>query len=169
MGVAGCGKTTIGALLATRLGVPFTEADDLHPRSNVEKMARGTPLTDEDRRPWLESISRRISANAQDGIVVSCSALKRSYRDILREADDRTWFLHLALDPSTATRRVAARPGHFMPPSLVTSQFETLEGLAEEAGLTVDATNDPAQLVTIAAAYAERARLAPKDRSGTFG
>ncbi|NJC74141.1 gluconokinase [Planosporangium thailandense] len=148
MGVAGCGKTTVGKLLAERLGVPYAEADAFHPPANREKMARGTPLTDDDRRPWLAAIGARIATGTEHGLVVSCSALKRRYRDVLRQADSRTWFLHLVIDQASAARRVAGRVDHFMPASLVTSQFEALEPLEAEAGLTVDATRPPAEIVT---------------------
>lgn len=141
MGVAGSGKTTIGKLLAARLGVPYAEADSFHPPANVEKMRCGIPLTDQDRQPWLAAIADRIH---QDGrLVVSCSALKRQYRDVLRQADPRTWFLHLVISPQAAAARVAGRPAHFMPESLMRSQFADLEPLHGEAGLEVDATRPP--------------------------
>src|SRR5215472_2979997 len=120
MGVAGCGKTTIGRLLASRLGTPYAEADSFHPGGNITKMTSGIPLTDQDREPWLEAIADRIRRDGR--LVVSCSALKRSYRDILRQADPRAWFLHLAIDRETAIARVAGRAAHFMPASLVDSQ-----------------------------------------------
>jgi gluconokinase len=148
MGVAGCGKTSVGRLLATELGASFIEADELHPPANKEKMSRGTPLTDEDRRPWLEEIAGRIRDHADQGVVVACSALKRSYRDILRGGHAGTFFLHLELDRDTATRRVGSRPGHFMPAALVASQFEALEPLdRDEAGLGTDATKPVAEIV----------------------
>src|SRR5579871_1262408 len=98
MGVTGCGKSTVGALLARRLGVPFIEADALHPAANLAKMRAGLPLTDEDRQPWLASIAERMTASAFPRPVVSCSALKRRYRDVFRQADPRTWFLYLVID-----------------------------------------------------------------------
>lgn len=148
MGVSGSGKTTVGALLAQRIGVPYVEADDLHPPANVTKMAAGNPLTDDDRKPWLAAIAGQITA--VPGVVVSCSALCRRYREVLRRADARAWFLHLALDEEAATQRVVARPGHFMPPSLVASQFQILEPLESEPGLVVDATQPAAQIVEAA-------------------
>ncbi len=150
MGVTGCGKTTVGALLAQRLEVPYLEADDFHPAANVAKMKAGIPLTDEDRRPWLAAIAQRITADTDRRPVVSCSALKRRYRDLLRQADPRIWFLLLAIDKATAAQRVAARPDHFMPASLVASQFADLEPLCGEPGYTVDATWPPPDIATAA-------------------
>jgi gluconokinase len=148
MGVAGCGKTTVGRLLADRLGIPYAEADSFHPTANVAKMADGIPLTDEDRQPWLAAIADRISS---DGLlVVSCSALKRQYRDVLRAANPRTWFLYLVIDQPAAVARVAARSSHFMPASLVASQFAALEPPHGEPGLTVDATLPPQAIVAFA-------------------
>ncbi len=149
MGVAGCGKTTIGQLLAGCLRVPYAEADSFHPAGNVSKMEKGIALTDQDRGPWLEAIADRIRRDSC--VVVSCSALKRSYRDVLRRADPRAWFLHLAVDRETAAARVAGRATHFMPASLVDSQFADLELLCEEeAGLTVDGTLPPEQIIAAA-------------------
>jgi gluconokinase len=150
MGVAGCGKTTIGTLLARRLGVPYLEADDFHPPANVAKMRTGSPLTDGDRQPWLAAIARQVTAGAGPRPVVSCSALKRRYRDQLRQADPQAWFLHLLISEAAASRRVAARPGHFMPKSLVPSQLADLEPLKAEAGLTVDSTQPPEDIITAA-------------------
>ncbi len=139
MGVSGSGKTTVGAALAQRLRVPFADADDFHPPENVAKMSAGIPLDDADRIPWLESIGAWLAAHAADGGVVSCSALRRRYRDVLRAAAPGQLFVHLAGSPETVARRVAGRPGHFMPASLVESQFATLEPLgADEHGLTLD-------------------------------
>ena len=153
MGVAGCGKTTVGTLLAQRLGVPYLEADDFHPDANVAKMRAGTPLTDKDRQPWLAAIARQIAAGTRPKPVVSCSALKRQYRNQLRQADPRVWFLHLVIDEATASQRVAARPGHFMRAPLVPSQLADLESLQAEAGLAVDATHPPEDIVTAAISH----------------
>ncbi|MBV8995236.1 MAG: gluconokinase [Pseudonocardiales bacterium] len=146
MGVAGCGKTTIGQLLADRLGVPYAEADEFHPASNVDKMTQGIALTDQDREPWLTAIAEHIRRHKR--LVVSCSALKRYYRDLLRTATPRVWFLHLVIDQHLAAERVANRATHFMPASLVASQFEDLQPLHGEAGLAVDATRPPEQIIT---------------------
>lgn len=138
MGVSGSGKSTVGAALAQRLGVPFADADDLHPAANIEKMSRGEPLDDEDRRPWLETIGRWLAGHP-DGGVVSCSALKRSYRDQLRRHVADLELLHLEGSHEVIARRQASRPGHFMPASLLASQFATLEPLdPDEHGLVID-------------------------------
>lgn len=150
MGVTGCGKTTVGTLLARRLGVPYLEADDFHPPANVAKMRAGFPLTDGDRQPWLAAIAARITTGTGPRPVVSCSALKRRYRDQLRQADPRAWFLHLLISEAAASRRVAARPGHFMPQSLVASQLADLEPLQDEAGLAIGATQPPEDIVITA-------------------
>ncbi|MGW1894910.1 gluconokinase [Streptomyces sp. NPDC002004] len=150
MGVSGSGKSTVGLLLAQRLGVPFLEADDVHPAANRAKMAAGRPLDDEDRRPWLLSIAEwiRETTDAGRGGVVACSALKHAYRNIFRRAGAGVWFLYLALDRTTADRRVTGRVGHFMPARLVDSQYATLEPLRpDEPGLTVAAVADPQTIV----------------------
>ena len=138
MGVSGSGKSTVGAALAQRLRVPFADADDFHPQANIDKMSAGIPLDDQDRGPWLDAIGRWL-ADHPDGAVVSCSALKRSYRDRLRHCAHRVEFLHLAGTPEVLARRMAGRPGHFMPASLLSSQLATLEPLApDEHGITID-------------------------------
>jgi gluconokinase len=139
MGVTGAGKSTVGVQLAERLGVPFADADDFHSPENVAKMRAGTPLTDDDRLPWLRSIGAWLAEHGDPGAVVTCSALKRAYRDILRAAAPDLTFLHLDGDIDTVRRRVAGRPGHFMPESLVQSQFDALEPLEQdERGVVVD-------------------------------
>lgn len=139
MGVTGSGKTTVGAALAQRLRVPFADADDFHPPANVAKMSAAVPLTDADRLPWLHLIGDWLAGHAERGGVVSCSALRRGYRDVLRTAAPRQLFVHLDGPPEVVARRVAGRPGHFMPATLVASQYETLEPLgADEHGLTLD-------------------------------
>jgi gluconokinase len=149
MGVTGSGKSTVGRLLAERLGVPYAEADSFHPPANVAKMAAGQPLDDADRYPWLIAIGDWIRSRIGLGGVVSCSALKYAYRDLLRTAYPGLWFLHLDADPQTIARRVAVRTGHFMPVSLVESQFAALEPLRpEERGLVVDAAQPPDAIVT---------------------
>ena len=138
MGVSGSGKSTVGAAIAQRLRVPFADADDFHPQANIDKMSAGTPLDDHDRRPWLDAIGEWLAAHPE-GAVMSCSALKRSYRDRLRHHAPHVRFLHLAGTPEVIAARMAGRPGHFMPASLLHSQFTTLEPLApDEAGLTLD-------------------------------
>jgi gluconokinase len=138
MGVSGSGKTTVGAALAQRLRVPFEDADDLHPPANVAKMSAGIPLDDSDRLPWLRAVGAWQVEHATGG-VMSCSALRRSYRDVLREAAPDQVFVHLAGERDVVARRVAGRPGHFMPAALVDSQFATLEPLGtDEHGITLD-------------------------------
>ncbi len=138
MGVSGSGKSTVGAALAQRLRVPFADADDFHPPENIAKMTAGRPLDDDDRHPWLESIGEWLAVHG-DGGVMSCSALKRKYRDQLRRHCAEVEFLHLAGSLETIGRRQASRPGHFMPASLLASQFETLEPLdPDERGVSID-------------------------------
>ncbi len=127
MGVSGCGKSSLGEVLAHRLGMPFIEGDALHPPENVAKMAGGTPLTDEDRWPWLTRVGEAL-AEPEGGAVVSCSSLKRVYRDVLRrEAGDDVIFVHLHGSRELLLSRMTHRPGHFMPASLLDSQLATLE------------------------------------------
>ncbi|AKJ15539.1 hypothetical protein ABB07_37405 [Streptomyces incarnatus] len=142
MGVAGCGKTTVGRYLADSLRVPFEEGDDFHPRRNVESMANHTPLDDRTRSPWLAAIAGRMRvAGAEEGLVITCSALRRIYRELLRVSRPDAFFVHLTLDQDEANSRVAHRRSHYMPASLVASQFEDLEPLEDdEAGMTIDAT-----------------------------
>jgi gluconokinase len=139
MGVSGSGKSTVGAAVAQRLRVPFADADDFHPDANIAKMTAGHPLNDDDRRPWLESIGDWLAERCEGGGVMSCSALKRTYRDQLRQHCPQVEFLHLVGTPEVIGRRQASRPGHFMPPSLLKSQFDTLEPLEpDERGVDVD-------------------------------
>lgn len=138
MGVSGSGKSTVGLAIAERLRVPFADADDFHPAANIAKMSAGVPLDDHDRYPWLEAIGEWL-ADHPDGAVMSCSALKRKYRDQLRHRAPAVTFLYLAGGRDVIARRQASRPGHFMPSSLLTSQFRTLEPLEpDEAGVTID-------------------------------
>ena len=139
MGVAGSGKTTVGAALARRLCLDYADADEFHDEASVAKMAAGHPLDDDDRAPWLQAIGQWLAGHDQTGGVASCSALRRRYRDILRAAAPRVEFLHLGGDSHVVTQRVAERRNHFMPASLVTSQLETLEPLEiDEAGRKFD-------------------------------
>jgi gluconokinase len=147
MGVSGSGKSTVGAALAGRLRVPFEDADDLHPQANIDKMTRGEPLDDGDRWPWLERIGEWLSEH-EGGGVIACSALKRRYRDQLRHHCSAVEFLHLEGGRDLIERRQASRPGHFMPRSLLTSQFETLEPLApDERGVVVDVAGSVDEIV----------------------
>ncbi|MDQ0377180.1 gluconokinase [Amycolatopsis thermophila] len=147
MGVAGSGKTTIGAALAERLGVEYAEADAFHPPANIQKMSSGHPLTDDDRWPWLHAIAAWISEHQQTGGVVSSSALKRRYRDVLRTGGD-VWFLHLTGPRDVLAARMRARSGHFMPVSLLDSQLADLEPLeTDERGLIADILESPAAIV----------------------
>ncbi|MEO3759233.1 gluconokinase [Mycobacterium sp. B14F4] len=139
MGVSGSGKSTVGAALAQRLRVPFADADDFHPPANVAKMTAGQPLDDDDRYPWLEAIGEWLAEHCASGGVMSCSALKRKYRDQLRTHCPGVELLHLSGTPEVISRRQASRPGHFMPASLLQSQFDTLEPLQpDERGIAID-------------------------------
>ena len=138
MGVSGSGKSTVGAALAQRLRVPFADADDFHPPANVAKMSAGHALDDHDRHPWLEAVGEWLAAHP-DGGVMSCSALKRKYRDQLRHHAHGVGFLFLEGTREVIAKRQASRPGHFMPASLLTSQFATLEPLEpDEHGVVID-------------------------------
>lgn len=148
MGVSGSGKTTVGRILARRLDWEFAEADDFHPQSNIDKMAKGNPLTDEDRWPWLDAISAWINQRLAQSrsAVVTCSALKRRYRDVLRAPG--VVFVHLTGDPRLLESRISGRHGHFMPAELLASQLADLEvPTADEHALTVDVTPGPSQIV----------------------
>jgi gluconokinase len=139
MGVSGSGKTTVGRDLADRLEVEYGEADDFHPQANVDKMAAGEALDDDDRAPWLAAIGSWMAERGERGAVVSCSALKRQYRDTLRDAAPGAVFLHVHGSRELLEERLEGRSGHFMPPSLLTSQLETLEPLApDERGVVLD-------------------------------
>lgn len=154
MGVSGCGKTTVGAALAQRLHVPYADADDFHPEANIAKMSAGIPLDDNDRAPWLTALAQWLRAHHQTGAVLACSALKLSYRDLLRDGNDDVRFVHLHGDREVVARRVAGRPGHFMPVALVDSQFATLEPLTPgERGLTIDFDLPVDDIVDVAASY----------------
>ncbi|WP_432134578.1 MULTISPECIES: gluconokinase [unclassified Streptomyces] len=147
MGVSGTGKTTIGPLVAARLGVPYAEGDAFHPPANIAKMSDGVPLGDEDRWPWLDAIGAWAHSRSGLGGVVSCSALKRSYRDRLRAAAPDVLFLHLTGDRELIAGRMGQRRGHFMPTALLDSQFATLQPLAaDEAGVSVDVGGSPEEI-----------------------
>jgi gluconokinase len=139
MGVSGCGKTTVGLALADRLGVPFADADDFHPPENVAKMSEGVPLDDDDRAGWLEIVGEWLADHAEGGGVIACSALKRAYRDQLAGHAPDVAFVHLSGSREVIAERQAARPGHFMPASLLDSQFADLEPLQpDERGVVID-------------------------------
>ncbi len=164
MGVSGSGKSTVGEALAARLGVPFRDADEFHPKSNVEKMSAGIPLTDDDRWPWLDAIGAAIRQTpAEEGIVVSCSALKRVYRDrIVKAAVRPVLFVHLDGSKEVLAERLKGRKGHFFPPSLLDSQLKTLEPLSpDEPAIRVSIDQSVEQIV---ATVLDRLHLAPMDR-----
>ena len=153
MGVSSCGKSTVGELLAQHTGLPFQDGDDMQPAANIEKMASGQALDDDDRKPWLESIGRFL-ADQEDGAIVGCSALKHSYRELIRAAAPDTVFVHLHGSYDLLKERMSKRSGHFMPVSLLDSQFETLEELRpEEAGVVLDVSARPEELAAAAAKY----------------
>ncbi|TFZ07578.1 gluconokinase [Ramlibacter henchirensis] len=150
MGVAGCGKSAVGARLAQALGLPLVEGDSFHPAANIEKMSRGLPLDDSDRAGWLDTLGREL-ASRPHGAVLTCSALKRAYRERLRAAAPGLRFVHLALTPQQALERVASRKDHFYPPSLVDSQFAALQDPAGEPGVVVVDASLPLDEVVAAA------------------
>ncbi len=146
MGVSGTGKTTVAEQLVKQLGWPFAEGDTFHPAANVEKMSHGVPLDDDDRRPWLQALADWIGAreSAGENAVVTCSALKRSYRDLLRTGHASVWFAHVDTSPDVLRERVTRRAGHYMPPSLLDSQLAILERLGpDEPGLTITGEGRP--------------------------
>lgn len=147
MGISGVGKSVVGHELAERFDVPYADGDDFHSQANIDKMASGTPLTDDDRWPWLDTIGEWLAAHDESGGVVSCSALRRAYRDVLVGAAPRTVFLHLTGDIELIRKRIAGRQ-HFMPASLLRSQQDTLEPLeADERGTEHDIAGTPAEIV----------------------
>jgi gluconokinase len=150
MGVSGSGKSTVAKGLSTVLGWEFAEGDAFHPESNVAKMSSGTPLTDEDRWPWLEAIGEWISGKESRGesAVVTCSALRRVYRDLLRRGRPHVRFLHVTAESDVILDRMEHRPGHYMPPSLLPSQLATLEPLGDdEPGVVISNEGSAAQVL----------------------
>jgi gluconokinase len=150
MGVSGCGKTTVAEMLASKLHWQFAEADDFHPVANVDKMRAGTPLTDEDRWPWLAAMRAWIDSTRDAGqkCIVTCSALKRSYRERLGGGRDDTRFVHLEGAYDVIAQRLAGRKHAYMPPALLRSQFETLEPPGpDENPLVLSVEHAPAKLV----------------------
>jgi gluconokinase len=159
MGVSGCGKTFVGEKLAEAVGARFLEGDSFHPPENIALMSSGQPLDDAHRAGWLDAIGGKLAEIAGEGgsAVAACSALKRIYRDRLRRHCPRVVFVHLAIDKETARDRISGRKGHFMPASLVDSQFADLQPLeADEVGITLDGTADVSLLVPAAQAFFER-------------
>lgn len=151
MGVCGCGKSTVGIELAKRLGMPFIDADDLHPAANIAKMSQSVPLNDDDRWPWLDIVGKELAAKVAEsgGAVAACSALRLAYRDrITTAAEQPVLFVHLAGSYELISERLNARGGHFMPPALLKSQFETLETPNEsELAIEIDIALGVDQLV----------------------
>lgn len=161
MGVSGTGKSTVGGLLAGALGVPYAEADDFHPPANIAKMSAGEALNDDDRAPWLKAIGGWAHDRAGLGGVVSCSALKRRYRDTLRSAAPDVFFVHLDGERELIARRLGARAGHFMPTTLLDSQFADLEPLQpDEQGATLSVVDLPEAVTARAVAALKAARTA---------
>jgi carbohydrate kinase (thermoresistant glucokinase family) len=163
MGVCGSGKSTVGAALAQRLHAAFLEGDAFHPPANVARMAAGVALTDDDRRDWLRALSDELGAAARAGraVVLSCSALKRSYRDTLRAQATDLALVYLRGTPQLLAQRMAGRQGHYMPPSLLASQLATLEPPQDdEHALTLDVAHDPQQLVHETLAWLGRSHAA---------
>lgn len=156
MGVSGCGKTIVGRCLAGGLGVAFTDADDLHPVANVQKMTAGTPLTDADRGPWLDAVAGEMAASAGGrGLVIACSALKRAYRDRLRRVAPDLMLVWLTGPASLIRNRLASRTGHFMPADLLESQLAALEPpTADERPIVADITSPPEETAAWIAARA---------------
>lgn len=143
MGIEGSGKTTIGRMLAEKLGWKFHDADDYHPRRNIEKMISGVPLNDDDRWPWLRKVRKQIDASLDlnESSVIACSALKQSYRDYLKQDDDNIIFVYLRGEKNTIFKRLASRTGHFAGTQLLESQLETLE--EPDGAITADIAKEP--------------------------
>ena len=167
MGVSGTGKSTVADAIADHLPGMLVEGDSFHPQANIDKMAAGEPLDDDDRRPWLKSLSAeiaRLDAEGQTG-VIACSSLKRIYRDWLREGVEELFFVHLHTDYDVLDQRMAERKGHFMPPSLLKSQFETLEPLQDdELGVKIDVRHPPYEVVVRSLAALASVGLPPQAR-----
>lgn len=150
MGVSGCGKSSVGAGLSQRLGIPYRDGDDLHPAANVEKMRAGHPLNDDDRWPWLDRVAAVLAVDAP--VIVGCSALRRAYRDRLRAgAGGPVHFVHLAGSRELLTKRMSARTGHYMPLSLLDTQLAALEPPSLDEALTIDIDQPLDAIITAAA------------------
>ena len=149
MGVSGCGKSTVGELLAARLGAPFYDADDYHPQANIDKMASAIPLNDSDRAPWLAALHKLLAdhAQAESAAVLACSTLKQAYRTQLRGDLAAVEFVHLAGSFELIWQRMSQREGHYMRPEMLQSQFDTLEPPAENEALTLSIEHSAETLV----------------------
>ena len=168
MGVSGCGKSTVGRLIAKRLACEFLEGDDLHPPRNLERMAAGIALTDHDRRDWLKAIAGQLADAhaARHGLIVSCSALKRNYRNQLRTASNELAFVHIHGSLDVLEARMLSRTGHFMPASLLASQLQTLEPPGtDERGITLDAALPAEHIAEQACAWLAKPFSATTPRS----
>ena len=153
MGVSGSGKTTVGEALSPLVGLEYRDGDDMHPQANIDKMAAGIPLNDADREPWLKQIGQWLGERPE-GAMVGCSALKRKYRDLIREYCPAVVFVHVHGDFDVLHERMQHRPGHFMPASLLQSQFDTLEPLEDdETGRVFDVTRPASEIAGDAAAW----------------
>ncbi|HUW78270.1 MAG TPA: gluconokinase [Candidatus Nanopelagicaceae bacterium] len=151
MGVSGSGKSTIGEEIARTLMIDFVDADSLHPPANIAKMASGIALTDEDRWPWLEIVGRTLAAAESTGLVLACSSLKRSYRDLIRSQAPSVFFIHLSGSRKTLSARLARRGNHFMPSTLLDSQLDSLQPLElDEAGMEIDIDLSVPEIVVLA-------------------
>ena len=160
MGVSGCGKSSVGAMLSVTCGMEFIDGDDLHPQANIAKMSQGDPLDDDDRAPWLADVGR-VLAQGSKPMVIGCSALKKKYRDMIRaEVPEPVHFLHLDAPKDVLVRRVSGRAGHFMPTSLLDSQFATLERLDDdEWGGEIDITQSYPHVIAQAETYVKETMI----------
>jgi gluconokinase len=158
MGVAGSGKSTVGPLIAEALGGDYAEGDQFHPPANIAKMSSGQPLDDADRLPWLEAMARAIRdwRKGERATVLACSALKQRYREILAGGSDEVRFVFIKGSPELIAGRIGARKGHFMPTTLLDSQFRTLEEPSADAAIIVDASQSPAAIAAAAVAALRR-------------
>lgn len=160
MGVQGCGKSTLGSMLADRFGIPFVDGDDLHPARNRALMSAGTALSDDDRLPWLRAVGQQLADGTPGGIVVACSALKRTYRDLLREYAPGVVFVHPYGPQDLIAARISLREHEYMPPSLLDSQYLTLEHLDDgENGIVLDVGAPPQELVADVAIFINESRM----------
>lgn len=160
MGVSGCGKSSVGEALADQCNVTFIDGDDLHPKTNIEKMASGIPLTDADRAPWLEAVGEALAASSGPS-VIGCSALKLRYRDLIRSrVEEPVSFIHLHADQRVLEQRVNEREGHFMPPALLQSQYDALEELEpDELGVRIDISQPLTDVIGDAARYVKETMI----------